>query len=170
MEQHIATIVAACSFVAACFSAYFANNSARAARVTNRLELIRRRFEVFNAVAGLHARLVGWDQMDQVREITPEVESAFLGFNVAVAQAEVLFPADSSIRALLDRIGRDASQIAIDRRESHHLNEMLRIATAQEQVALLTKKSEQRNRFYLSSLPELKDALRPYVGYEQLEK
>jgi hypothetical protein len=169
VEQHIATIVSVCSFFVACFSALFAWNAVKVTRTTNKMELIRRRFDVFNAVVTLHTRLSGWDRArTATTEITPEVESAFLDFNVAVAHAEVLFPEEAPIRALLDGIGRDASHIAIDRREHDRVKEMLSMASAKEQIALAQEKVDRANRFYLESLPKLKDALLPYVRYDQL--
>ena len=170
MEQHITTIVAACSFVAACLSAYFANRSAKAAGVANRLELIRRRFDVFTTVVSLHARLYVWDQPGEAREMTPEVESAFLNFSVARAQADVLFPKSAPVHSMINRIGDDANRIAIDRREPHQMKEYMKMATVEDQMRLANEKMERNSRFYLSSLPELREALRPYVTYELLEQ
>lgn len=170
MEQHISTIVAACSFVAACLSAYFANRSAKAASVANRLELIRRRFDVFTAVVSLHARLNAWDQSGEAREMTPEVESAFLNLSVARVQADVLFPKSAPIYSMICRIREDASRIAIDRKEHDRMKEYMSMGTTEAQMKLANEKVDRNNRFYLSSLTELEKALRPYVTYELLDK
>jgi hypothetical protein len=159
MEQHITTFVGVCALLVAAVSGYAALSAARAARAINRMELIRRRFDVLNAVVRLHARLMGWDKPGkEITEITPEVESAFVDFNIAVAQAEVLFPKDAPIREQLDRIARDAIQIAVDRREPLHLKELLSVATVEQQLALVKEKLERTNRFYLSALPEFKES------------
>lgn len=159
MYNFIALVVSAAS---ACFAA--------AAWLTRRqmlrLELYKRRFDIYSRVLDLAGALLEWNPADPQTRLqdSQELMKRFEAFLKAGIEARFLFERNSGIKQAIDDMTRTASEMIGYRWEAPESSFYLSPQEAPKEARTL---QENQKRFY-DSIPRLEESLSKYLNFHAL--